>query len=89
MNLEFPSEPQRGPGQRADCEVLLSCSRHPQDAPFFTEFVTVLLLIYVLVFWPCGMWDLSSPTRHQTHTPCIGRRSINHWTAKEVPMIMF
>ena len=20
----------------------------------------------------CGMWDLSSPTRDQTHTPCIG-----------------
>ena len=60
INLEFPSEPQRGLGQRADCEVLLSCFRHPQDAPFFIEFVTILLLIYVLVFWPCGMWDLSS-----------------------------
>ena len=29
----------------------------------FTEFVTILLLFYVLVFWPQGMWDLSSPTR--------------------------
>ena len=27
----------------------------------FTEFVTVLFLFYVLVFWPRGMWDLSSP----------------------------
>ena len=27
------------------------------------EFVTTLLLFYVLVFWPRGMWDLSSPTR--------------------------
>ena len=29
----------------------------------FTEFVTMLLLFYVLVFWPQGMWNLSSPTR--------------------------
>ena len=29
----------------------------------FTEFVTILLLFYVLVFWPRGTWDLSSPTR--------------------------
>ena len=25
------------------------------------EFVTILLLFYVLVFWPWGMWDRSSP----------------------------
>ena len=36
-------------------------------------------------FWPQGMWDISSPTRDQTHTPCIGRQSLNHWTAREVP----
>ena len=47
----------------------------------FTEFVTILLLFYVLVFWPGGMWDLSSPTRDRTRTPCIGRQSLNHWTA--------
>ena len=29
----------------------------------FTEFVTILLLLYVLVFWSVGMWDLSSLTR--------------------------
>ena len=28
----------------------------------FTEFVTTLLLFSVLVFWPQGMWNLSSPT---------------------------
>ena len=39
----------------------------------FIEFVTILLLLYVLIFWPQGMWDLSSLTRDQTHTPCIGR----------------
>ena len=40
-----------------------------------------------LVFWPRGMWDLSSLTRDQTRTPCIGRRSLNHWTAREVPLL--
>ena len=29
----------------------------------FIEFVTILLLFYVSVFWPRGMWGLSSPTR--------------------------
>ena len=42
-------------------------------------------LFYVLVFWPRGRWDLSSPTRDGTRTPCIGRQSLNHWTAMEVP----
>ena len=34
---------------------------------------------------PCGMWDLSSPTRDRTRVPCFGRRILNHWTTKEVP----
>ena len=42
----------------------------------FIEFVTVLLLFYVLVFWLRGMWNLSSLTRDRTHTPCIGRQSL-------------
>ena len=48
-------------------------------------FVTALLLF--LCFCSCffGMWVLSSPTRDQTHTPCIERQSLNHWMAKEVP----
>ena len=54
----------------------------------FIEFVTILLLFYVLVFWPRGMWDLSSPTRDRTRTPCIGRQSLNHWTAREVPIAL-
>ena len=35
----------------------------------FIEFVTVLLLFYVSVFWLGGMWDLSCPTRAQTPQP--------------------
>ena len=33
---------------------------------------------------PQGMWDLSSPTRDQTHMPCIGRQTPNHGTTREV-----
>ena len=39
----------------------------------FIEFVTILFLFSVLVFWPWGMWDLGSPVRARTCTPCIGR----------------
>ena len=53
---------------------------------FFIEFVTIC---FCLVFWPRGMWDLSSPTRDQTHTSCIGRQSLNHWTAREVHLPPF
>ena len=55
----------------------------------FIEFVTILLLFYVLVFWLQGMWDLSFPTRDQTRTPCIGRRSLNHCITREVPIFIF
>ena len=52
----------------------------------FIEFATILILFYVLNFFvPRGMWDLSSSTRDQTHAPCFGRQSRNHWTAREVP----
>ena len=37
----------------------------------FIGFVTILLLFYVLLFWPRGMWGLSSPTRDWTHTPAL------------------
>ena len=39
----------------------------------FVEFVTILLLFYVLAFWPQGMWDLNFPTRDGTRTLCVGR----------------
>ena len=29
----------------------------------FIEFVTIFLLFDIFVFWPRGMWNLSSPTR--------------------------
>ena len=51
--------------------------------------VTILLLFYVWSFWPQGIWDLSSPTRDPICTPGIGRWSLNHWTAREVPSSPF
>ena len=55
----------------------------------FLEFVTLLLLFYVLGFWPQDLWDLSSPTGNQTCTPWIGKRSLNHWTTREVLVLYF
>ena len=50
----------------------------------FIEFVIILLLLYALVFRLWGNWNLSSPTRDWIYAPCIGRRSLNHWTTREV-----
>ena len=51
------------------------------------EFFTILLLFYVLVFWPWGMWDCSSLTRDRTPTFCIGWWSPNCWTTREIPVV--
>ena len=40
------------------------------------------VLCFIFLAW--GMWDLSSPTRDWTLTPCIGKWSLTHWTAREV-----
>jgi len=53
----------------------------------FLEFVTILFLFYVLVFWLRVMWDLSFPTMDWTFTPCIERQSLNYLTAREVPKL--
>ena len=56
----------------------------------FIEFVTILLLFLCFVFfWPWSLWDPSSPTRDWNCTPFIGRQSLNHWTAREVPVIIY
>ena len=53
----------------------------------FIECVTILLLFFVLVFWPQGMEDLSSPRRDWTCSLCIRRGSLNHGTTREVPKL--
>ena len=52
----------------------------------FIAFVIILLLLYVLVFWPRGLWDLSFPSRDQT---CTGRWSLNHWTGRKVHIYIY
>ena len=34
-------------------------------------------------WWPPGMWDLSTPTRHRTRVPCVGMWTLNHWTTRK------
>ena len=36
-------------------------------------------------FRPWGIWNLSSLTRDQTHTPWPGKGSLNQWSIREVP----
>ena len=40
--------------------------------------------MFFFFFWLRGLWDPSFLTRDQTHTPCIGRWGLSHWTAREV-----
>ena len=70
----------------------------------FIEFVTVFftrgatretqcyniasVLCFGFFFWPWGKSDLSSPTRDLTHTPYIGRWSLNYWTVREKPCML-
>ena len=35
------------------------------------------------------MWDLRSPTRDQTHIPCIAKQILDHWTMRDVPGQLF
>ena len=39
------------------------------------------------IFGPKSRGIISCLTRDRTRTPCIGRRSLNHWTAREVPKL--
>ena len=54
-----------------------------------SEFVTILLLFYVLVLWPWGIVHHSSTVKDQIQSPCTRRRSLNHWIQtcqlREVP----
>ena len=54
----------------------------------FIEFVTILF-VFCFGFWLQDTWDLSSLNRDWTHTPCIRRWSLNHWTARDSPGFAF
>ena len=55
----------------------------------FIQFVTILLLFYVLFFWLEALWDLSFWTRGRTGIPCIEGQSLNHGTVREFPSMGF
>ena len=43
----------------------------------------------IFFFWPCSMWDLSSPPVLKPPPPAVEAQSLNHRTAREVPEIRF
>ena len=47
------------------------------------ESVTILFQLYVLAFWPWGIWNLNSPNRDQTCNSCI-RRPSTGWSGKSL-----
>ena len=56
--------------------------------PFLKSLLNLLPSCFCFMcwdFWPQGIWDLSSLTRDQAHTPCLGRWSLNHWAVSRVP----
>ena len=40
------------------------------------------LILFILVAL-CGLQDLSSPTRDQTHAPAVKALNLNHWKVRE------
>ena len=52
----------------------------------FIEFVTILLLFYVVVFLALRLAGSQLPSRDWTSTPCPGRWSLSHWIARKVPV---
>ena len=53
---------------------------------FFSKISEYLNQIQCLFCW--GIQDLSSLTRDQTCTSCIGRRSLNHWDTRELHLLL-
>ena len=48
------------------------------------EEVYCLVFSFFLLATLCRIWDLSFPTRNQTHTPALDACSLNQWTTREV-----
>ena len=58
--------------------------------PLFKSLLNLLQYCFCFMFWLFwlwGTWDLGSLTGDGT--PCAGRRSLNHWTAREVPLLCY
>ena len=46
-------------------------------------FTALILFIYLFLVVPCGLQDLSPPTRDQTHASAVKALNLNHWKARE------
>ena len=61
--------------------------------PLFLKFFLLLFafkcFLFFFFFWPWGTWNLSSLTRDQTRTACIGNTELNHWPAREALRPLF
>ena len=55
----------------------------------FFEFVTILLLLYILVFWLPDMWDHSSPTRNGTCFPASEDEALITRLPDKAPLLKF
>ena len=53
------------------------------------EFVTILLLFYVLVFWPQGMWDLCSRLAVKLAPPALEGEVLTTGPPEESPNLLF
>ena len=49
-----------------------------------TQFSSLFFFLVV----PYSMWDLSSSTRLKLASPALRARNLNHWTSKEVPLVV-
>ena len=65
---------------QSDLPFCIPSSSYAQQHLVFSLFFQKILATH----W--GMWHLSSRARDQTHSPSIERQSLNHWTAREVPI---
>lgn len=43
------------------------------------------ILLLLLLFWPCNMWDLIPQPRIEPALPALEAQSPDHWMTKEVP----
>ena len=57
---------------------------------FFLSLYWICSSVSCFVFYPWDLWDLSFLARDLTYILCIGRWSLNQWTAREVlPRVTF
>ena len=63
---------------------LIYCKHYAKHLMYFFPPNHLLFFFFLATHCLYSMWDLSSLTRDQTHTPCIRRLSLNHWTTRKV-----